>query len=354
MEYLLIINPGATSTKIALFNGEQQIRKASLEHDTAELAPFPTIASQKEMRAARVQEFLSETLPAGARCAAVVGRGGLLKPLASGTWLVTEAMLADLERAERGEHASNLGAAIAWQIAQRQGCPAYVVDPVAVDELDDVARLTGVVGVERQSLSHALNMKAVAKRHAKAVGRPYGSLRLVVAHLGTGISLSAHRDGRMVDVINPKDEGPISPDRAGSVPSSALLKLCFAQGATEKHLQKRLFGDGGLFALLGTRDVREALERAEKGDDLARRVVDAMCYQVGKCIGEMATVLCGKVDRILLTGGICYNGSIVEAIRPRVEWIAPVEVFPGEDELQALAEGAVRVLRGEETALVYA
>lgn len=352
-EWILVINPGATSTKSALFKGDALRAKDSLEHSVEELAPFSTIVSQRHMRSAHVLSFLETNLPQGERLAAVVGRGGLLKPIPSGTWSVTPAMLADLERAERGEHASNLGAAIASEIAGSFGCPAFVVDPVAVDELSDVARFTGLRGVERQSLSHALNMKAVAKRYAKEQQIPYKEMSLVVVHMGTGISLSAHKAGRMVDIVNPKDEGPMSPDRAGSVPSTALIKMCFAEGSQERQVLKSLFGDGGIFSHLQTRDVREVLHRANSGDSYAAQVVAAMCYQVVKCVGSMAAVLAGKVDAILLTGGICFNEELVSNIRQGIEWIAPVSIYPGEDELQALAEGALRVLRGEEAARDY-
>jgi butyrate kinase len=262
-------------------------------------------------------------------------------------------MLRDAARAERGEHAANLGAPLAHAIAAEHACPAFVVDPVSVDELDDVARISGLAGVERKSLCHALNMRAVARRHAAAAGRPLRALRLVVAHLGTGASLCALRDGRMVDVVNPQDEGPFSGDRAGGVPATALVDLCFAADADARALKRRLFGDGGLHSYLGTRDVREAAERAGRGDRAAALVMEAMAYQVAKAVGEMAVVLEGKVDAVLLTGGAAHVASLVAAVRRRVEWIAPVSVYAGEDELAALADGARRVLAGEEQARDY-
>jgi butyrate kinase len=228
-----------------------------------------------------------------------------------------------------------------------------VVDPVAVDELEPVARVTGLAGVERRSFTHALNIRAVARRHAATAGRPLAALRLVVAHLGTGISLAALRDGRMVDVVNPQDEGPMSGDRAGAVPATALLDLCFAPGATRAALRRRLFGDGGLYAHLGTRDVREALRLAGAGDARAALLLEALAYQVGKSVGALAAVLEGRVDAVLLTGGLAHLPGIVEPVRARVAFVAPVVVLPGEDELQALAEGALRVLAGEEAALRY-
>jgi butyrate kinase len=300
-----------------------------------------------------VEGFLAEAVVGRGALAAVVGRGGLLPPVPAGTFEVDAAMLADLERAERGEHASNLGAPLARAVADHHGCLALVVDPVAVDELEPAARITGLAGVERRSFSHALNIRAVARRHAASVGRPLASLRLVVAHLGTGISLAALRDGRMVDVVNPQDEGPMSGDRAGAVPATALVDLCFAPGASKEALRRRLFGDGGLYGHLGTRDVREALRAAAGGDVRAALLVEAMAYQVAKSIGALATVLHGRVDAVLLTGGLAHLAGVVEPVRARVAFLAPVVVLAGEDELLALAEGALRVLSGEEPARRY-
>jgi butyrate kinase len=284
----------------------------------------------------------------------VVGRGGLLGPVPAGTLRATPEMADELLRGLRGEHASNLGVPIAVALAADHGCPAFTVDPVSVDELVAEARPTGLAGVERRSFAHALNIRAVARRHARSAGRPLESMRLVVAHLGTGVSMAALRDGRMVDVVNPQDEGPFSGDRAGGVPVTAVVEMCFAPGAERGAVRRRLFGDGGLFSLLGTRDVREAIARAAAGDAAAVLVVEAMAYQVAKSIGAMAVALEGRVEAILLTGGMAHQDEVVEPIRRRVAWIAPVLVLPGEDELGALAEGALRVMSGEETAREYA
>jgi butyrate kinase len=350
---VLAVNPGAGSTKLALFLGDDARHEAKLEHP--ELAARPSVRMVEELpaRLVAVRAFLAKANVRQGELAAVVGRGGLLPPLAAGAWEVNAAMLDDLARAERGEHASNLGAPIARAIADEHGCPALVVDPVSVDELEPVARLTGLPGVERRSFSHALNMRAVARRHAAAAGRALADLRLVVAHLGTGISLCALRDGRMVDVVNPQDEGPFSGDRAGGVPATALVDLCFAPGADPKALRRRLFGEGGLFAHLGTRDVREALRRAGEGDARAALLVDAIAYQTAKAAAGLAAALDGKVDAVILTGGLAHLAPVVEAVRRRVAFIAPVDVQPGEDELRALAEGAVRALRGEEPVRSY-
>jgi len=350
---ILAVNPGAGSTKVALYLGAAQEREARLEHPELLTRPAARCWDELPARLAAVRRFLDEAGVTPGLLFAVVARGGLLPPVPAGTFEVDTAMLADLERAERGDHASNLGAPLARALAGPHCCPALVVDPVAVDELDAAARITGLHGVERRSFAHALNIRAVARRHAASLGRPLAALRLVVAHLGTGISLAAVRDGRMVDVINPQDEGPMSGDRAGAVPATALLDLCFAPGATRAALGRRLFGDGGLYAHLGTRDVREALRLAESGDARAALLLDAMTLQVAKGIGALAAALEGRVDAVLLTGGLAHLPGVVEPIRRRVAFVGPVVVIPGEDELLALAEGALRVVRGEEPALRY-
>lgn len=353
MGLILAVNPGATSTKVALFEAGAQRAGAALAHADAELSAFARVSDQLPMRLAAVRAFLAGAGVGRGGLAAVAGRGGLLRPLAGGSYAVDEAMLRDAAAGARGEHAANLGPPMADALAREHGCPALVVDPVSVDELEPVARLTGLAGVTRQSLTHALNIRAVARRHAREAGRPLASLRLVIAHLGSGVSMAAMRDGRMVDVVNPQDEGPMSADRTGGLPVTAVIALCFAPGATERAVRRRCFGDGGLHDHLGTRDAAEALRRAEAGDGAARAAVEAMAYQVAKAVGEMAVVLEGRVDAILLTGGMARARPVVEAVRARIGWIAPVVLHPGEEELRALAEGAERVLSGEEPALRY-
>jgi butyrate kinase len=350
---VLAVNPGAGSTKLAVYRGDAVEREERLEHRELLDRPTARVWDELPVRVAEVRAFLARTGVQRGELAAVAGRGGLLPPLASGAWLVDGAMLADLERAERGEHASNLGAPIARAVAEEHRCPALVVDPVSVDELDAVARVTGLAGVERRSFSHALNLRAVARRFGEERGLALRELRLVGVHLGTGVSLAAFRDGRMIDVVNPQDEGPLSGDRAGGVPATALVELCFAPGADARAVRRRLFGDGGLFAHLGTRDAREALRRVEAGDARAALVLDAMAYQIAKSVGALAAALEGRVDAVLLTGGMAHLAAVVEGVRRRVAWIAPVHVLAGEDELRALAEGALRVVRGEERARVY-
>jgi butyrate kinase len=352
---VLAINPGAGSTKLALYRGARAEREVRLDHPELMARPLARIWDERAPRLAAVRAFLAEGGVARGALAAVVGRGGLLPPLPAGTVVVDEAMLRDLERAEGGEHASNLGAPLARAVADEHGAPALVVDPVSVDELEPVARVTGLRGVERRSLCHALNIRAVARRHAAAVGRPLGELRLVVVHLGTGISLAALAGGRLVDVVNPMDEGPFGGDRAGGVPVTAVVDLCFQPGAEARAVRRRLFGDGGLFSHAGTRDARAVLRRAQGGDAKAGLVLEAMTYQVAKAAGGLAAAaLEGRLDAVILTGGLCHLPPVVEGVRRRVAFLGPVAVLPGEDELLALVEGALRVLAGEERALAYA
>src|SRR3974377_167780 len=261
---------------------------------------------------------------------------------------MSEGVREELRLARRGEHASNLGAFLAKAMAEKAGVAAYVVDPVSVDEWTEVARLSGSVLLERQALSHALNSKAVAKRFAREQGKAYESLRLIVAHLGSGSSVSAHEGGRMVDASNPREEGAFSTERAGGVPAMQLVELCFSGKYSQKQVEALLFREGGLYSYLGTRDLEVGERKIVAGDERAALVFQAMGYQIAKEIGAMATVLRGRVDAILLTGGMAHSGRLVSDLKERVQWIAPVAVYPGEDELQALAEGALRVLRGEE------
>jgi butyrate kinase len=305
---------------------------------------------QHPMRAGAIRGWLAEVGVAVDALDAVVARGGLLPPVDSGTYRVDTTMLALLEAHERGEHASNLGAFLADELATEADVDAFVVDPVAVDEWPPHVRLSGHPELPRECLSHALNTKAVAKRHAREVGRPYEDLRLVVAHLGSGISVSSHEGGRMIDVTNSREEGAFSPERAGGVPAVALVELCFSGRYDRRGVEDLLFREGGLLAYLGTRDVSEALCRADAGDAQARLVVDAMVHQITREICAAAAPLRGQVDAILLTGGMAHAEPLTAAITERVGWIAPVAVHPGEDELTALADGARRVLNGEEIA----
>ena len=347
---VLAINPGSTSTKFALYADERPLLVKSLRHSDAELEPFRgrSILEQQQYRAAQIEAALREAGHDLHDLQAVVGRGGLLPPVASGTYRVNEEMLEELRAARRGEHASNLGAFLANGLAQAAKAEAFIVDPVSVDEWPEHTRLSGSAALQRQCLSHALNSKAVAKRFSREHGKPYESLRLVVAHLGSGISVSAHEGGRMVDVTNSREEGAFSTERAGSVPVMQLVDLCFSGRYTRKEVETLLFREGGLYSYLGTKDLIEVERRIEAGDAQSMLVFKAMAYQVAKEIGAMAAALHGRVYAVLLTGGMAHSERLVSSLTDYVSWIAPVVRYPGEDELQALAEGALRVLRGEE------
>lgn len=350
---IVAINPGSTSTKLGLYADERPMFVTVLRHGDAELEPFEgrPILDQEAFRSDRVEETL-ENFPGFefSKLAAVVGRGGLLRPLPSGTYKVNPAMLEELVEAVRGEHASNLGAFLAQAIASRAGVPAYVVDPVSVDEWPARARISGLAQIERQCLSHALNTKAVAKRYAKEVHKPYAALKLIVAHLGSGFSVSAHAGGKMIDVTNSREEGAFSSERCGSLPADQLVRLCFSGRYTAREMDKLLFRDGGFYSYLGTRDFCEVERRVLEGDEKARLVFDAMVYQIAKEIGAMAAVLRGEVDAVLVTGGMAHSHVLVPALREAIGWIGRIRVYPGEDELQAMVEGVLRVLRGEEEA----
>ncbi len=349
---ILVINPGSTSTKFALFEDAKPLFVGNLRHSADELAPFrgKSILDQQEFRRLKIEEELTRRKFDVADLSAVVGRGGLLRPLASGTYRVNDEMLEELRRAERGEHASNLGAFLAKSIADRAGVPAFIVDPVSVDEWPEKARLSGSAVLERPCLSHALNSKAVAKRFAREHGRPYEHLHLIVAHVGSGISISAHEHGRMIDVTNSREEGAFSTERAGTVPCMKLVDLCFSGNYTRDQVETMLFREGGLYSYLGTKDLEEIESRIDSGDDRAALVFEAMVYQIAKEIGAMSAALRGRVDAILITGGMAHSKKLIAKLRSHIYWIAPLHVFPGEDELQALAEGVLRVIHGEEAA----
>jgi len=350
---VLAINPGSTSTKFAVYQGETELFSETLRHKDEELISFPTIATQKAYRLQAILEGLHHRNIPLNKLSAVVGRGGFLKPLSSGTYEVNQEMIKDLEAASYGEHASNLGAIIAYELATAQGIPSYIVDPIVVDELNNIARLSGIPEIERQSHVHALNIKAVIRKVAKRLQKPYEQINFVVGHLGGGISIAASMQGKLIDVNNANNEGPFSPERAGGLPSHQLVKLCYSGQFTEKEMLARLTKRGGLYAYLGTKSAMEAEERLFQGDKEAKWILDGMIYQIGKEIGAMATVLEGNIDGIILTGGLSYSDYIVSEVTKRVKFIAPVYVVPGEEELESLAFGALRVIAGEERANIY-
>ena len=348
---VLVLNPGGTSTKFGVYtrDGAEWVR--AIAHGDEEIARFSgkSMLARLDYRAELVRSALKEAGYAAAGYAAVAGRGGLLPPLPCGTYLVDDLMLEELRLARLGQHASNLGAFLALRFAQAAGANAYIVDPVTVDEWQDCARPTGSPLVQRTSIGHALNAKAVARRFAREQQRPYEALRLIVAHLGSGITVSAHENGRMID-SNSIEEGPFGCDRTVGLPVRALIRLCFSGEYTQAQLDRHVFGDGGLFAYLGTRDLIEVERRIDAGDCQAKTILDAMIHQISKEAGAMAVVLKGKVDAVLLTGGMAHSERVIGQLRSYLEWIAPIRVYPGEDELQALAEGVFRVLSGEEQA----
>ena len=354
MKKLLIINPGSTSTKIGVFEDENQILDETLRHSSEEIGKYATVCDQKDFRKAVILDVLKSKGMDIKDFDAIVGRGGLLKPIEGGTYTVNEKMLDDIKKAARGEHASNLGAMIADEIAKEVGAKSYIVDPVVVDELSDVARISGVPELPRTSIFHALNQKAVAKRYAKEKNKAYEDCNVIVVHMGGGVSVGAHTNGRIVDVNNALDgDGAFSPERSGGVPAGALIKMCFSGKYTEAEVKKKITGQGGLVAYLDTNDMRDVLKASAEGDEKSKLIYDAFIYQVSKDVGAMATVLKGNVEAIILTGGIAYSDVVVNSIKERVSFIAPLVVYGGEDEMLALAQGALRVLNGEEEAKEY-
>ncbi len=357
MEYifrLLVINPGSTSTKIAIFDNEKTIFEESIRHETSELYKYKNVIEQYEFRKNIILDNLHNHGIYLTKLNAVVGRGGLLKPIPGGTYRIDEHMLEDLKEAKYGEHASNLGAIIANEIAKPLNIPAYIVDPVVVDEFEPIARITGLLEIHRKSIFHALNQKAVARKVAKEMNLDYEKANFVVCHMGGGITIGAHYQGRVIDVNNGLDgDGPFTPERTGSLPVGDLVSLCFSGQLNENEIRRKIVGKGGLVAHLGTNDAREVEKMIDEGDQKAKEIYYGMAYHIAKEIGAYSCVLKGKINAIILTGGLAYGKSLVQNIITYVEWIAPIIVKPGENELQALAEGGLRVLRGEEKAKIY-
>lgn len=350
----LIINPGSTSTKIGVFEDETLLFEETLRHTTEEIAQYSSIVDQKDFRKKIILDLMEKKNFDMKSLKVIVGRGGMLKPIPSGTYAVTDELLHDLMIGKQGQHASNLGGILAREIGDSLGLPSYIVDPVVVDELMPIARYSGVPELPRTSVFHALNQKAVAKRYAKETGTSYDSLNLIVVHMGGGVSVGAHEKGKVIDIFNALDgDGAFSPERAGAVPPGALIKMCFSGKYTEKEVYKKLVGGGGFNAYLGTNDMRNVEAIVQKGDKEAALIRDAFILQVAKDIGSMACVLKGKVDQIIMTGGIAYNKGVTDDLTERAGFIAPVTIYPGEDELLALAQGALRVMNGEEKVMEY-
>ena len=350
----LIINPGSPSTKIGVFEDEALLFEETLRHSTEEIASYASIVDQKDFRKQIILDLLKEKAFDIHSLQVVVGRGGMLKPIPGGTYAVSDGLLEDLKIGKQGQHASNLGGILAREIGDSIGVPSYIVDPVVVDELMPISRYSGVPELPRTSVFHALNQKAVAKRYAKEQGKAYDSLNLIVVHMGGGVSVGAHEKGRVVDVFNALDgDGAFSPERAGAVPTGALIKMCFSGEYTEKEVYKKVVGNGGFNAYVGTNDMRDVEKMVQGGDQKAAEVREAFIMQVAKNIGSMACVLKGQIDQIIITGGIAYDKVVVGGLRERAGFLAPITVYPGEDELLALAQGALRVMSGEEKAMEY-
>ena len=351
---ILAINPGSTSTKIAVFENEELLYEKTLRHSSEEIGQYAKIADQFEFRKGVIESALKEANLKIGDLDAIVGRGGLLKPIQGGTYKVSEAMVEDLKVGVLGEHASNLGGIIAKQMGDEVSIPSFIVDPVVVDEMDEVARISGVPEIPRVSIFHALNQKAIGRRAAKEMGRRYEDCNFLIVHMGGGVTVGAHKKGRVIDNTNGLDgEGPFSPERSGGLPVGGLMRLCYSDELSKSDIGKRIKGNGGVVAYLGTNDIRDVEVMISNGNEKAALIYDAMVYQISKEIGAYATVLKGEVDAIILTGGIAYSSMIKEKIEERVGFIAPIKVYPGEDEMIALAQGGLRVLNGEEEALDY-
>ena len=350
---ILVINPGSTSTKIAVYENETPLLVSNIKHTVEELSVYPQATDQFEYRKDLVlKELEANGIPFAFD--AVIGRGGLVKPIPGGVYEVNEAMERDTLHAMR-THACNLGGLIAKELASSlPDCPAFIADPGVVDEREEIARITGSPLMPKITIWHALNQKAIARRFAKEQRTRYEELDLIICHLGGGISIAAHHHGRAIDANNALDgDGPFSPERAGTLPAGQLIDLCFSGQHTKDELKKRISGRAGLAAHLGTTDVPAIIKSIEEGDKKAELILDAMIYNVAKAIGGAATVLCGKVDAILLTGGIAYSDYVISRLKKRISFLAPIHVYPGENEMESLAFNALGALRGELPIQVY-
>lgn len=352
-KYILAINPGSTSTKVSLFEEEMEVKSYKIDHEKQELDNYENISDQYNYRLKLINEWLKSENILTEDLRAVVGRGGLLLPMPGGTYTVSEKMIEDLKIGIQGEHASNLGGILASGIAGEINVPAFIVDPVAVDEMNDIARVSGLDVITRKSLLHALNIKAVAHRRAEELEKNLEDLNFIVAHLGGGISIASMEKGKIIDVNNAKEMGPFSPDRTGGLPVGDIVKMCYSGEYTLKEMKTKIQGEGGLYSYLGTMDAREIERQIEDGDKYAELIYDAMAYQIGKEIGSYAAVLCGNINNIILTGGLSHSKYLVEKIKMMISFLAEVVVYPGEDEMDALNKGALRVLEGREKSKIY-
>lgn len=350
---VLVINPGGSSTKFSVFEDRKELFKKNITHTGEDLQPFPTVFDEYEYRTGMIVEELERAGYSLNSFGCIVGRGGLMRPLPGGTYPVNDRMIDDLRNAVNGEHASNLGAVIAKNIGDEIGVPSFVVDPVAVDEMIEVARITGISDLTKKSWFHALNHKAVARKTAESIGGRYEDYNFIVAHLGSGISIVAHEKGKMIDGSGGRTDGPFSPERSGGLLTYQLINLCYSGKYTHDEMVRKVSSAAGMYDYLGTKDMIEVEKRIAQGDEKARLIFDAFIYQVAKEIALYGASLRGNVDRIILTGGIAYSQKVTEEIIEYVSYLAPVEIIPGEMEMEALALGALRVLNGEEEAKVY-
>ncbi|MCK4352846.1 butyrate kinase [candidate division WOR-3 bacterium] len=349
---IIVINPGSTSTLIALFENEKEIRREKIEHPASEIKKYSNALEQLEFRKEVIKNALSKW--GVGDVSAVIGRGGPLKPLRSGTYKINETMVNDIKEGRvQAEHISNIGPLLAYEIGKEFNVPLFTADPVSVDEFEPLSRVSGIPELKRIALQHTLNIKAMAKKVADEIGKPLEEINLIVAHLGGGISICPLKKGCIIDANNANEEGPFSPERAGTLPATQLVKLCFSKKYDEKWLRKRIIGNGGLTAYLGTNKVKEVENRISAGDKEAKFYLEAMAYQIAKEIGAMATVLKGKVDAVVMTGGAANSEFLIKWIKERVSFIAPIFVYPGENEMLALAQSALRILKGEEKEKVY-
>jgi butyrate kinase len=351
---IVVINPGSTSTKVSLFNDSEEILTENISHKIEDLARFNRASDQDLYRMEIIVRVLRKKNVDLSQIKAVVGRGGLIRPIEGGTYIVNDEMVADLKKGVMGDHPSNCGGLIAYAISKSLVCEAYIVDPVVVDEMEPIAKISGMPLIQRKSIFHALNQKAVARELANKLNKSYAETNMIIAHMGGGITVGCHAKGRVIDVNNGLDgDGPFSPERSGAVPIGDLIQGCFTGEYTFPDMKKLVKGHGGMVAYLGTHDMRVVEKRIDDGDQKANLVFEAMAYQIAKEIGAMSTVIDGEVDAIVLTGGMAHSNKLVELIRARVEFIAPLYIYPGEQEMKALALGALRVIKGEEKAKTY-
>lgn len=352
-KYILVINPGSTSTKIAVYKDRLSLFEEKLTHSLEQLRTA-SWEKQKELRKKEILQRLENHQFSLQKLSAIAARGGLIKPVKSGTYLINQQMIEDLKEAKRGNHASNLGAIIAKEIAEKLNIAAFIVDPVVVDEMEDIYRLSGMPILERTSIFHALNHKATARRYAKEQGKRYENINLIVCHLGGGITVGAHQKGRVIDVNNALDgDGPMSPERSGSVPIGPLYRLILSGKYSFDEIRQMNVGSGGLVAYLGTNNAQEVIERIKQGDQYAKTVIDAMIAQIAKEIGAAATVLKGDFEAILITGGLANESYIIDRLKKRIAFLGPIHIYPGENEMEALALGVLQVLNGEVSAYIY-